>query len=283
MKVSVRTTSVRRGGGRRGIVAGFTRASRKRMLECIARLEWKLARFVCFVTLTYPDRNGPPTAVETDRDRQVFCKRLKRLFPRASAIWRREWKPRESGKFVGVPYPHYHFLFFRLPFFHYDRLNALWGEVLGYDGYIRTEIEKVESWYQALGYVAKYMAKVEVGSFAGPGANRREANAPGLAGRSLVYVAYLTADEGDGEPEYELVPVESIGRSWGCHNKRHLPWAKRRVSSVRAGLWLELAKRRARQVWPGIGKSQSTGFTLFSEDADKLYDEILALRLPGPR
>jgi hypothetical protein len=161
LKLSLKTTGQISGGGARGSITSFSRRSRKNMLETMARLDEEKLGFVSFVTLTYPDNCQPPTFEESTDNRKAFLKRLQRRFPEASGIWRREWEDRKSGKHAGVFYPHFHLLFFNLPFVHYEELNRHWCEVLKYDGYLRTEIKAVENWRQAFYYVAKYMAKPE--------------------------------------------------------------------------------------------------------------------------
>jgi hypothetical protein len=190
-----------RGGGIRSNISTFSAQSRKRMMEKLARIDFENAGFIAFVTLTYPDRNGSPAPEETDRDRDTFQKRINRRFPKASAIWRREWESRESGKFTGVLYPHYHYLFFNLPFVHHSNINLWWREVINYDGdYLRTEIKGIENWRHALYYVSKYMTKLDVlpqeHDFA------PEALPAGAIRRS----SKLTADGSGGEGE-PLLPV----------------------------------------------------------------------------
>lgn len=149
------------GGGLRGSILKFTSRSRKRMLETLARLDEARMGFVCFVTLTYPTRDTAPGFEQSTADRKAFFKRLQRRFPASSAIWRREWEKRKSGTDAGALYPHFHCIFFNLPFVHYTEVNRLWCAVIGATGYVRTEIRAVENWRHAFAYVAKYMAKAE--------------------------------------------------------------------------------------------------------------------------
>jgi hypothetical protein len=124
LQVKVSAGRIGEGGGDRGEISTFSFRSRKRMLEKLARIDVEHAGFVCFVTVTYPDRNGPPSPAECERDRQVFLKRISRGYPSASPIWRREWESRVSGAHVGVDFPHFHLLFFGLPFVHFDALKV---------------------------------------------------------------------------------------------------------------------------------------------------------------
>jgi len=67
--------------GTREKIKGFSPASRKRLLEKMARLE---PGPCLFLTLTYPDPLPCPSGCKRDLD--VFLKRLKRQFPKASVI-----------------------------------------------------------------------------------------------------------------------------------------------------------------------------------------------------
>ena len=91
LKLSVGVKSQIFGVAPRGRVSEFSHQSRKRMLETLARVDFRRAGFVSFITLTYPDGDGPPTAQRTSRDRNSFCKRLNRRFIDASST------PRASG------------------------------------------------------------------------------------------------------------------------------------------------------------------------------------------
>jgi len=262
-----------KGGGQRGSVCTFSARSRKRMLETLARIDLARAGFVCFVTLTYPDRSGAPSAGETERDRCTFLKRMRRGFPDASAVWRREWEPRDTGVFVGVRFPHYHLLYFALPFVHHADLNATWAGVLGWTEYLRTEIRGIESWRQALGYVAKYMAKAGArpapGSPVGVGAGGPAEPDGGRAAPagSLVYGTYLTGIDG----------FSLTGRAWGVFNRKRIPWGERWHVSLARGGWLQDAKVLAREQWDGIDERSPAGFTLFVDDPHSWLDAMWTL------
>ena len=272
--------------GMRGGIVSFSAQSRKRMLELTARVDFQHCGFVCFVTLTYPDREGPPRLGDIERDRQTFQKRIHRAYPGCSAIWRREWKARASGKFAGMVFPHYHFLCFGLPFVHHSTLNGMWKEVLRFDGYLRTEIEGVESWRKAIFYVSKYMAKVKSApkrrarretlrrGDAHTARHRAGAEPVGGASCSLVNVTYLTASEKEKDCR--------IGRSWGVFNRACLPLAERELMCAKLGEWLDDAKDFARECWAGIERIQGYGHTLFLDNAHEHYRHICALQEDDP-
>jgi len=274
----------------RGAITQFSRASRKRMLELLSRLDPSRAGFPCFVTLTYPDREGPPTHDETERDRQCFFKRMKRRFPLCSGLWRREFQPRKSGAQCGEIYPHYHLLVFNLPFLPHAMLNEVWRSVIGHDGYVRTEIEAVHSWQGAFFYAAKYMAKTDPTTDAVVDGERADAESGALAPRtargpapaegapgSLVCASYLTVKD-KGKTVKEIGDSPLLGRAWGTFNRKCLPYADRHVEHLALGRWLRDAKDLAREVWPRIDELQpQTGFTLFVDDAKAWAQAIRSL------
>jgi len=263
LRVKINHAWFKSSGALRGVVGEFTGQSRKRMLENLARIDTGQAGFTCFVTLTYPDREGAPSAEESERDRETFLKRLLRKHPTASGFWRREWEPRESGAFVDVPFPHYHFLCFGLPYVHHSVIRETWAEVIGHEGYVRTEIKGVESWKQAMWYVSKYMAKA---------VSRRAVEGPpapdgGEAAGSLVYSAYLTGQK-----------RKSLGRSWGKFNRARLPWAKSSSALLTLGDWIVKAKAEAAAVFRPIAEyAAGQGFTLFLEHPEEWLSRLKAM------
>jgi hypothetical protein len=87
------------GGGRRGYIKGFSKNSRRRLLEMIASVK-RDADLPNFMTLTYPANF--PTVERAKRDLKVFLQRLDRAYPGSGYIWKLE--PQERGA------PHYHLL-----------------------------------------------------------------------------------------------------------------------------------------------------------------------------
>lgn len=92
---------------KRGKIKAFTRASRNRLLKAIGRLQ--RTKLPVFVTLTYPD-DFPVTPTQWQRDLAALWRRIRRQWPEAAAIWKKEFKRRKSGVNVGKVAPHYHML-----------------------------------------------------------------------------------------------------------------------------------------------------------------------------
>jgi hypothetical protein len=223
-------------GGRRGEVREFSRASRKRMLETLARLTPKQARGFRgvgqFVTLTYAGAEADlPKPDVCKHDLDVFCKRVRRHYPGASIVWRIEFE--SSG--ARTYHPHFHLLVFGVPWLSKAWVLAAWNDCTGNPADApSTRVEAIETWRGALAYAAKYAGKL-----------------PDASG--LVYTAYLT---------------EGTGRCWGVVGRDCLPWGEKiersvELTDLRA---LYQLKRAARHCWRWVNWALGRGFTLFREN-----------------
>ncbi len=151
------------GGGERGIVTGFSSASRRRLMRLIASLE-REARPI-FVTMTYPDI-FPDDLARWKRDIDVFGKRMARMYPQAGFLWRVEFKERKSGVSAGKMAPHFHLLVFGVGY--RDLLGWVpmaWWSVVGSGDSdhlkVGTRVERIYSWGGIMRYVGKYIAKTD--------------------------------------------------------------------------------------------------------------------------
>ena len=98
------------GGGIRGDIVGFSRASRKRMIEFMAKV--RNVGDMYFVTMTYDDESWLVKPNAHQEDFEAFRRRFERAFPNWKAIWRVEVKERQSGQLIGQRVPHFHLLVF---------------------------------------------------------------------------------------------------------------------------------------------------------------------------
>lgn len=246
-KVSVPALPVdgKRSVGKRGKVKGFSRKSRKRLLEMCARLEPKGP--VSFITLTYPDPI-PTSQEECKRHRVAFEKRLQRRFPRCATIWR--YDTESSGQ--REHNPHFHLLAFNLPYIPKEKIKRWWSEVIGRpDPFTRVEV--VKSWRAGIKYIAKYIAKESIDIT--PECDQ-------VCGTSgLDYMPYLDATGEQEEPDHAWT-----GRVWGIVGRVYLPFAALQVVSVAFGSWFYDLRRSARRVWDGVSRGRWKGFTLFRDD-----------------
>jgi hypothetical protein len=175
-------------GGRRGVISGYTAASRRRLLSELGRLD--LANEVAFFgTGTFCD-SFLPGREEVQEILHRFKARFERAFPDGWSFVRVEWKRRKSGAFVGRWVPHVHLLcggvpegatigFYRQATFDFQRSGRIrlegmdfrawlkwnWYESVGSDDIDHlqagTSCERVRSVNAAGSYAAKYAAKDE--------------------------------------------------------------------------------------------------------------------------
>ncbi len=146
------------GGGIRGHISGFSKASRRRLQRLLAVIDQERQAVPLFVTLTYPGEFPADPAVCAAHLR-AFRARMHRKYGRFAAVWRKEYQKRGA--------PHYHLLLFldRPPDELRPVVSQLWYEVVasGDQRHLRagTQVVEVKSWRGARGYAAKYMGKLE--------------------------------------------------------------------------------------------------------------------------
>jgi len=100
----------RSGAKQRGAITGFSRASRKRMIEMMACI--RHTGSMLFLTMTYDDGSLSRDDLDFKAEFEVFRRRFERAFPAWQAIWRCELQERKSGRFTGIKIPHYHLIIF---------------------------------------------------------------------------------------------------------------------------------------------------------------------------
>ena len=236
------------GGGRRGVISGFSPASRLRLMRLFASLDQSRISSV-FLTLTYPAEF--PSPAEAKKHLRTFLKRVSRLYPGASGVWRLEFQERGA--------PHFHLVLFNLPFMPKELVQSWWGDIIGFDAPF-TRIEFISTRKKLVNYVSKYTAKV---------GGRRGFNID----------AYLTAEGKFIHPQTGEVS-NSVGRHWGIFNGELLPYADSlEVSIPLQQMHIFYAFRRGvRKVWRKAGRTgKNAGFTLFVSSADKWHKYILAV------
>jgi hypothetical protein len=190
------STNSKHGGGRRGRVTDFTRASRRNLLRTTAKVQRD--QLPLFVTFTYPGRFSPDPK-QWKRDLDTWVKRLHRRYPAAGLIWRLEPQKRLA--------PHYHVL--------------VWG-VIAADGDLSDFRSWVsESWYEVVG------SEDERHLRAGTRVERIR-SARGVMAYAGKYLAKLPAAPIEGSEDSENLPDWSagVGRWWGVRYPENIPWAK---------------------------------------------------------
>ena len=156
---------MRRGGGIRDRVRGFSRASRRNLLRRLASINRTAFRSfkgrLIFVTLTYSGEY-PENPEVCKRHLRAFRKRLRRQYGPFAAFWRLGIQRRGAW--------HFHLLLFVGPRVGPQKelrrfVSSSWYEVTGKvsEGHLRagTRVEAVRSWKKATSYAERYMAKPE--------------------------------------------------------------------------------------------------------------------------
>jgi len=162
-------------GARRGAVRGFSRASRKRMFDFMAKV--RDGSPSVFVTITYPDVFPVSDATQWKKHTEALRRRLERFCNRfgvkVRGLWRMELKRRLSGLNKGRIAPHWHWLLW-LP----DKISVLsfceeiseslkagWAEIVdsgdSHHEYRGFWVEEIKNRRHAARYVGKYVGKVE--------------------------------------------------------------------------------------------------------------------------
>lgn len=240
------------GDSKRSAITLFSRASRLRLLQKMATIKTKGLKSV-FVTLTYGQEFPSPKTAKRHLDN--FLKRIGRAYENVSGFWRMEFQQRGA--------PHFHVIFFGLPYIDKDDLATMWGEIVGNEFWDNTSnpqrppftrIELLSSHKHAARYVAKYVAK----SDSDGGFNI----APYLTVRGD-FIHPVTG-EVDGK----------VGRWWGVFNAAALPLAdlvEIVVNGYGSAALMTLKRALAATKWR-VDPANRFGFFLF-EDNPMLWVE----------
>ncbi len=160
LKVSKAEPAKQTGGGRRGIVKGFSIGARRRLLRLFAGIR-RDAVLPVFVTLTYPKSFPEPR--QSKKHLKCFIQRMKRAFPEGGGVWKLE--PQKRGA------PHYHLLVWNIsakdlrgwvPTAWFDiaggedPLHLLWHE-----GKLKNRhcVQQVKFFNGVMAYASKYIGK----------------------------------------------------------------------------------------------------------------------------
>lgn len=251
-------------GGVRGDVVMFSRQSRLRLLRKIARIN---ADKAVFVTLTYPARF--PSSKRAKEHLRAFLEKIRRRYPAASAIWKLERQSRGA--------PHFHLLFFNLPFVPFATIRQWWGHTVAAfvdDHLPRVRIERVRSQNGVMYYAAKYCAKDDAGAAANLSLSTMHIctlmmmTAPGSSvwSRSFAFHVYLA-----------LVASLRDGRVWGVFNRDVVPYHPHHEIELEqlTDVSFKIAKGYAKLLRDKINPNVSRGFAIFAQDTKSHWDTML--------
>ena len=147
-------------GGKRGRCGLYTAASRWRLLQKFATVNWELHDGILLITLTYPDSIGHvPYRVRTQQ-RNLFHRYVETYLGEDTAtVWRIEHKERQSGWREGELMPHLHLLVFTKERIPWQKVRQWWATILHWKGPLATDIRRIRGSGRAAAYAAKYAAK----------------------------------------------------------------------------------------------------------------------------
>jgi len=261
---------------KRGRVTTFSKKSRKRLLDLNATVDMRSGRHT-FVTLTYPDECLPVTPQDSYNDHlRPLLERFRRAYPEMAVLWRKEIKIRQTGKYAGLPAPHYHLILYNAPYIERDDLRKAWMQIVSANGWehLQVDIRRIVSARQLTSYVSKYVAKKDdVDLYAvwlaltGP--------ARDVLLTYLDTVPYLHAMLSWVEKFGDLDWLP--GRLWGISNKAKMPLCERFSVTLRhLGRSYRDLRRYARHVWSGVRHGHDVqGFTVYIDNAQRWWDCVL--------
>lgn len=149
----------RRGGGKKGEIIGFSKRSRCELFKLLHSITFKT---MTFVTLTYPMKY-PGDSKEYKANLKEWRRRLERIYGNMKAVWRLEFQKRGA--------PHFHIMYFDVPFLDIKKISAIWYDIVGSrdEKHLKCGVDLkkvVNSSEQRIiaSYMSKYVAKMPDGS-----------------------------------------------------------------------------------------------------------------------
>jgi len=235
-------------GSPRGQIVGFSRASRKRLIEFMASVRYDTQ--LIFATLTYPDHFPVDDPETWHRHFEAFRRRFERSYPNWRGVWRIELKARKSGDNKWIVAPHWHLIIFT------DIVGKpdVWTEE--FEGYgklhnktvsnlsISFETWALKAWSEVVNSPDKRHA--QHGAFAVAIRNRRHA---------YKYIGKYVAKEDND--------THAIGRRWGRIG--HFDTAASRTTTLSRRQYVEF-KRQVRKL---LAVRQSTKADTGTKNSDK--------------
>ncbi len=234
---------------KRGIVKGFTRSARLRMLKTVASIQWDKIRHALFITLTYPSGTEAYDLRARSTQKYLFLRHMEKyLQANVPTIWRIEWKIRRTGSEAGLLFPHFHLLACTSRFIPHRLVRAWWRDSLGCSGPLATDVRRVVKGEIAGKYVAKYCSKLPDAS-------------------SLDNVSYRN----------------NLGRHWGIHRRHLLPFYEPIIFCNLRPDEIQFAENAACMVLKDFTRGARTGFCLLGDLAEKVGQEIWHRQLDSKR
>lgn len=219
----------------RGDVGGFSAASRLRLMTLISSLDYSRQKNCTFLTLTWPDWVPRPDPAALTQARSVMQRAIETLSDsERPGVWRIEWMPRKSGRWIGALFPHVHVVYYHCPFLPLDEVRRHWRQAVGTSRDVRLRLELANDVRNCSYYAAKYLTK-----------------------RSLPVSLSMSHNSTNRS-------FSRKGRHWGAYRKAGLPWATKITMQIHGDdpRYATLRKASGR-LWEGIEAAGTNGYTLF--------------------
>jgi len=220
--------------------------ARFRLLKAIARVDWTKVTDGCFVTLTYPDEQANGAYKQMTSHRHQIIRHIEKdAGKHVPMLWRKEWKPRLTGKHVGIMAPHFHIAVLGGTPVHDVDVNRWWTRIIGATRHVQTKVVPCQNGKHAALYMAKYLTKQDALS------------------SILDNAAYLNI----------------TGRAWGWHRKAILPlFPIEEIAFISDDEFMAI-KRYARIVTGRTGPDCTEGLTVIGPMTKLIREEISKMGL----
>lgn len=226
-------------------VMGFSEESRRRLIRLISQINWNEYTKGCFITVTIPDVCWPMLRqARTNARHRLFRDIEKHLGYEFPAIWRIEWKPRQSGRWVNHLLPHWHIIAPSIAWLGKETLRELWRRILGQpEGEpLATDVQELTDNGHAQVYICKYAAKM---------------------------TNHHTLDS--------VVQVNTGGRHWGIHRRKMLAVHPKETYNDLPPDSVEGLRRIAHEVLEHYDPRYDAGFTLHGEAAKRTRQQVIEI------
>jgi hypothetical protein len=138
----------------------FSRQARLRLLRDSATIDWAGLGVSQFCTFGYPDECLPRDKRQRSQDRYLWHREMELAQGRqVCGVWRNEWVPRLTGKFVGKLMPHLHIIWMGIGRFPYTRMRTAWREIIKSPVEPNMKFVKLDCVRKCGFYIGKYTAK----------------------------------------------------------------------------------------------------------------------------
>lgn len=280
------------GGGTRGNCAsGFSKGSRRRMLDKMAMIMRDETNMPWFLTCTFPDHC--PTPENCKRAWKVFGDKLRKAFPKFADVWKRELQKRKSGDNEGEIFPHYHSLVWGVPIrFETKPMRGKWVTVTKVQGRWVERIygkdddgKKVLKWEQYMGeqdliyaWVSRnWYESVNTGDFRNFGAGTQTEPIRNFRGVKSYSAKYLGKEI---TPEEANEYVE--GRYWGIRNPQNIPWSDKVVIYMSPPIWRKVERVFRRWLESQIGRKVKRCRKKHLDNPEDIAERLINYFCPDP-